>query len=162
MPDRPNRTIEHLVSRNIRVEEMNLRERVLWETNRPRRSEWNAPLGDVTLTRGCIWAILIPLVAFGLLVGVPALVYVFYLLYQRDPGSLPGLVLFIVGLALIALLLFVALIVAMTRPRRAQAQQLPPTQLGPPQVSPDGRYVWDAQRQQWLPIHSGPTPPPRL
>ena len=39
-------------------------------------------------------------------------------------------------------------------------QPMPHAQLGSPQVSSDGRYVWDAQGQVWLPIHSGPMPPP--
>jgi T4 superinfection immunity protein len=41
-------------------------------------------------------------------------------------------------------------------------QPMPHAQLGSPQVSSDGRYVWDAQRQVWLPIHRGPMPPPLL
>jgi hypothetical protein len=140
------------------------RERLLrWHPSGPSRPTGpsGVPWTNQQIMR-VVWAILLPLAVFGLLVGVPVLVYVFYLLVQRDPGSLPGPALFFVGLALIAMLLLVALIVVMTRSRRAQAQHLSPAQLGPPQVSPDGLYVWDGQRQKWLPIHTGPIPPPRL
>ena len=43
-----------------------------------------------------------------------------------------------------------------------QRRSMPHAQLGSPQVSSDGRYVWDAQREVWLPIHRGPMPPPIL